>query len=155
MTDVRPGTAELAESAFDMPIRIGFPLGVTGLVESVRRHRPAAEVLALRADLDVRAERFARLRELDSVFTAARAKADTSAREVEYRANAATEAAEKADESYRAVESAVDTLRTEIREWAAGTAGIRGSGAARGARAVRRRGAARRRAAPEPPPRAR
>lgn len=96
-----------------------------GLAESVRRHRPAAELLALRADLDVRAERFARLRALESVFAAARAKADTSAREVEYRANAATEAAEKEGESYRDVESAVDTLRTEIREWAAGTAVIR------------------------------
>jgi len=39
-----PGTAELAESAFDMPIRIGFPLGVTGLVESVRDPRFATGV---------------------------------------------------------------------------------------------------------------
>jgi cell division protein FtsA len=39
-----PGTAELAESAFDMPIRIGFPLGVTGLVESVSDPRFATGV---------------------------------------------------------------------------------------------------------------
>lgn len=95
-----------------------------GLADSVRRHRPTAELLALRADLDVRTERFARLRELDRSFTAAKAKADESAREVEYRANAVAEATEKQEKTQRAVESTVDTLRTQLREWAAGTAVI-------------------------------
>jgi cell division protein FtsA len=39
-----PGTAELAEATFDMPIRIGYPLGVTGLVESVSDPRFATGV---------------------------------------------------------------------------------------------------------------
>jgi cell division protein FtsA len=30
-----PGTAELAEKMLDMPVRIGYPIGVTGLVDSV------------------------------------------------------------------------------------------------------------------------
>ncbi len=38
------GTAELAEGTFDMPVRIGFPLGVTGLAESVRDPRFATGV---------------------------------------------------------------------------------------------------------------
>lgn len=38
------GTAELAEGAFDMPVRIGYPLAVTGLAESVRDPRFATGV---------------------------------------------------------------------------------------------------------------
>lgn len=96
-----------------------------GLADSVRRHRPTAEVLALRADLDVRTERFARLRELDRSFTDAKAKADGSAQDVEHRSNAVTEATKKEAASHHAVQSTVDTLRTEIREWAAGTSVFR------------------------------
>ena len=39
-----PGTAELAERTFDLPIRIGTPLGVRGLVDSVDNPRFATGV---------------------------------------------------------------------------------------------------------------
>ncbi len=39
-----PGTAELAEESLDMPVRIGFPIGVTGLVDSVDDPRFATGV---------------------------------------------------------------------------------------------------------------
>lgn len=39
-----PGTAELAERQLDLPIRIGYPIGVTGLVDSVADPRFATGV---------------------------------------------------------------------------------------------------------------
>ncbi|CAN5284651.1 MAG: cell division protein FtsA [Gemmatimonadetes bacterium] len=39
-----PGTAELAEDALDMPVRIGYPIHVTGLVDSVNDPRFATGV---------------------------------------------------------------------------------------------------------------
>lgn len=39
-----PGTAELAEELLDMPIRIGYPLGVSGLIDSVDDPRFATGV---------------------------------------------------------------------------------------------------------------
>ena len=39
-----PGTAELAEAAFNMPVRIGYPIHVTGLVDSVNDPRFATGV---------------------------------------------------------------------------------------------------------------
>ncbi|HUP18549.1 MAG TPA: cell division protein FtsA [Gemmatimonadota bacterium] len=39
-----PGTAELAEHTFDLPVRIGYPLGVTGLMDSVDDPRFATGV---------------------------------------------------------------------------------------------------------------
>jgi len=38
------GTAELAEALFDLPVRIGYPIGVTGLVDSVDDPRFATVV---------------------------------------------------------------------------------------------------------------
>lgn len=39
-----PGTAELAERHFDLPVRIGYPIGVTGLLDSVDDPRFATGV---------------------------------------------------------------------------------------------------------------
>ncbi len=39
-----PGTGDLAEQTFDLPVRIGYPLGVTGLVDSVDDPRFATGV---------------------------------------------------------------------------------------------------------------
>lgn len=88
-----------------------------GLHQSVARHLPARDVPALRADLSVRRERFTRLQRLRAEFDRAELNAARSADLMADRESDLTAAAEQRELARDGVETAVDTLRRQLREW--------------------------------------
>lgn len=88
-----------------------------GLHQSVARHLPARDVPALRADLSVRQERFTRLQGLRAEFDRAESNAARSADLLADRMSDLNEAAEQRELARAGVETAVDTLRRQLREW--------------------------------------
>lgn len=92
-----------------------------GLAGSVQRHLPRHDVPALRADLNVRVDRFDQLRGLRRTFSDAEREADKSAQTVRDRSDDVEDAAKQEAQAHVAVETAVDDLRQQIREWAAAT----------------------------------
>lgn len=92
-----------------------------GLAASVQHHLPTYDLPALRADLTVRVERFEALRELRRTFSTAEREADKSAQTVRDRSADVDDAAQWEAQAQRSVEAAVDSLRQQIREWAAAT----------------------------------
>jgi uncharacterized protein (TIGR02680 family) len=92
-----------------------------GLAASVQRHLPHQDLPALSADLAVRVERFTELRGLRRIFSAAEREADKSAQTVRDRSEDVEEAAKQEAVAHRTVETSVDNLRQQIREWAAAT----------------------------------
>jgi uncharacterized protein (TIGR02680 family) len=90
-----------------------------GLAESARRHLTERDAAALHADLDRRTERFERLRELHSTFAEAQRRAEHSGDRVARLAEETERAAQDEREADAEVERAADTLRTEVRDWAA------------------------------------
>ncbi|MCP2257124.1 TIGR02680 family protein [Streptoalloteichus tenebrarius] len=90
---------------------------LAGLDQSVTRHLAARDVPALRADLSVRRERFARLQELRAVFERAESAVARSADLLADRESDLNEAVERRELAHEGVEAAVDTLCRQIREW--------------------------------------
>ncbi|WP_269844592.1 TIGR02680 family protein [Actinokineospora bangkokensis] len=88
-----------------------------GLHQSAARHLPARDVPALRADLSVRRERFTRLQRLRAEFDRAESNATRSADLLADRESDLNEAAEQRELARDGVETAVDTLRRQLREW--------------------------------------
>lgn len=88
-----------------------------GLHQSAARHLPARDVPALRADLSVRRERFTRLQQLRTEFERAESTAARSADLLADRESDLNEAAEQRELARDGVETAVDTLRRQLREW--------------------------------------
>ncbi|ONI70924.1 TIGR02680 family protein [Actinosynnema sp. ALI-1.44] len=88
-----------------------------GLHQSVARHLPARDVSALRADLSVRRDRFTQLQRLRADFDRAESNAVRSAEQLADRESDLNEAAERRELARDGVESAVDTLRRQLREW--------------------------------------
>ncbi|SDF97468.1 TIGR02680 family protein [Lentzea fradiae] len=88
-----------------------------GLHQSVGRHLPIRDVAALRADLSVRQERFTRLQRLRAEFERAESNAARSADLLADRESDLTDAAEQREVARDGVETAVDTLCRQLREW--------------------------------------
>lgn len=97
-----------------------------GLADSVRRHLPDRDVDALVADHAGRAERFTRLRELHTEHGSAERKADKSALAVERAQNTLDTARAEENTARTSVEDNLETLRQQVRDWAA-TPGSRGA----------------------------
>ncbi|MGH3621795.1 MAG: hypothetical protein ACRDQ5_08395, partial [Sciscionella sp.] len=93
--------------------------GTAGLLESAKRHLPDRDVASLRADLDRRETRFARLRSLEREFAEARSEAERAGQLVQQLSVERERAARAERDAATAVELAVDTVRARIRDWAA------------------------------------
>lgn len=92
-----------------------------GLVGSTERHLPGCDVVALRAHLLRRVERFARLRALHDSYDQAHRVTELSAQTVSERQEDDERSRVGERTAQQGVESAVDALRHQIREWAAAT----------------------------------
>ncbi|MGH3624016.1 MAG: SbcC/MukB-like Walker B domain-containing protein, partial [Sciscionella sp.] len=92
--------------------------GTAGLLASARQHLPNRDVATLRADLDRRETRFARLRSLEREFAEARSEAERAGQLVQQLSAERERAARAEREAATAVELAVDTVRARIRDWA-------------------------------------
>ncbi|RKT55521.1 TIGR02680 family protein [Saccharothrix australiensis] len=88
-----------------------------GLQDSAARHLPARDVAALRADLSVRRERFARLQALRATFDQADQEVVRSAETLAGREADLVEAAEQRARAEEDVAAAVEALRERIRAW--------------------------------------
>ena len=89
-----------------------------GLAEPVRRHLPGRDIDAVSAEYELRAERFARLRELHGAHDAAERQAERSAQAVRQSQQALSTARDDEDKARASVESHVDALCQDVREWA-------------------------------------
>lgn len=93
-----------------------------GLLDSANRHVPAGDLPALRAELELRVARLARLRELHEAFTHAQKAAERSAQTVNHGQDEVATATRDRDQAEQALSAAVDDLRQQIREWASSAA---------------------------------
>ncbi|MGH3437995.1 MAG: TIGR02680 family protein [Sciscionella sp.] len=89
-----------------------------GLLASAERHLPAHDVDALLADHGNRTERFRHLRELHGRHATAARAADRSEYTVTGKERDLASATEDESKAASAVETAVDTVREQIRDWA-------------------------------------
>ncbi|TDK84580.1 TIGR02680 family protein [Mycolicibacterium mucogenicum] len=93
--------------------------GAAGLTASVEQHLDPPNVEALRADHQLRQERFNRLRALQGTHRRAAEAADRSGLQVQQREADAEEARTVRDRAKGAVMERADELRQQIRNWAA------------------------------------
>lgn len=98
--------------------QIAEKAGAAGLTASIEQHIDPPKVEALRADYQLRQQRFTRLRGLQGAYRRASEAADRSGLQVQLRESEAEEARTVRDRAKAAVMERADELRQQIRNWA-------------------------------------
>ena len=90
-----------------------------GLADSASRHLPAADLAAMRSDLERRAERASHARFLHGAFAEADREVEGAARDLKRRQADLDEAEDSCMRARTAWENAIEALQQALREWAA------------------------------------